>query len=267
MYKRGPAVLRWLGTVMMKTYSDTTVQTVHFHADGYQLKGQLHLPQRLAPPLVIGSHGFLANSRSPKLLALARQCNRCGLGFFRFDHRGCGESGGSFEAGTSLRGRRDDLIRAIRALRGMGHAQNGVGLFGSSMGGATALAVAMEMPVDALVTYAAPLRSPRADPPAQSSYESDGSAGNRIRFDIRLNASSAHHILILHGDADTVVPLGHGQEIYQQAKRPKRIIIQKGGDHPMSLPAHQKAFIREAVFWFNVCLKNKDQGKTDIPFT
>lgn len=260
---------RYGGT--MTTQSESTVQTIHFYADGYPLKGQLHLPPRAVPPMVIGSHGFLANSRSPKLLALARQCNRCGLGFFRFDHRGCGESGGSFEAGTSLRGRRNDLMHAIRALQHMGHAQNGVGLFGSSMGGATALAVTMELPVDALVTYAAPLRNPLADappPPAQPLYKCDGpqdsekrpATDSRINFDVRLNASAAHHILIFHGNADAVVPVGHGQEIYQQAKQPKRIIIQKGGDHPMSLPAHQRAFIRETAFWFNVCINNKNCG-------
>jgi dipeptidyl aminopeptidase/acylaminoacyl peptidase len=207
--------------------------------------------------MVIGSHGFLANRNSPKLIALAEQCNRCGIGFFRFDHRGCGESEGSFDSGTSLLGRCNDLLSAIRTLREQGHAKSGIGLFGSSMGGATVLSTAGRFPVAAIVAYAAPIRylshvdTPLAESPDTVEALQVQSGG--IRYDAPLELSTLHHLLIFHGDADTVVPISHGQSLYQQAKRPKRMITQKGGDHPMSLPAHQAAFVRESVCWFKRC--------------
>lgn len=203
--------------------------------------------------MVIGSHGFLADRHSPKLLALAEGCNRCGIGFFRFDHRGCGESEGSFDSGTSLLGRVNDLLSAIRTLQQMGHATSGIGLFGSSMGGATVLATAGQIPVAAVVAYAAPIRylsHPDGPPGTPGAHRRQDSG---IRFDTSFNLSALHHLLIFHGDADTVVPLRHGRDLYELAKRPKRMILQKGGDHPMSLPAHQRAFVRESVYWFKSC--------------
>jgi uncharacterized protein len=242
----------------MVNHLEPRIETVYFPSDTYRLKGQLHLPPEPNPPMVIGSHGFLANRHSPKLIALAECCNRCGIGFFRFDHRGCGESEGSFESGTSLQGRCNDLLSAIRTLRERGHAaKSGVGLFGSSMGGATVLAAAGSLPVAAIVAYAAPIRY-LSHPDASRSASPDSVEAHQlqnpgIRFDAPLNLSAIHHLLIFHGDADTVVPIRHGQALYQLAQRPKRMITQIGGDHPMSLPVHQQAFVREAVYWFKRC--------------
>ena len=51
-----------------------------------------------------------------------------------------------------------------------------------------------------------------------------------------------------------VEDLAHGEhkpeEIYNLAQEPKKLIKQKGGDHPMSSKAHQKVFVREASLWF-----------------
>lgn len=77
---------------------------IQFAADGFRLKGTLHLPAADNPPVVIGCHGLLSDRSSPKQIALAEACNALGLAFFRFDHRGCGESTGRLEAVTSLEG-------------------------------------------------------------------------------------------------------------------------------------------------------------------
>ncbi|MFH0725253.1 MAG: alpha/beta fold hydrolase [Pseudomonadota bacterium] len=237
----------------MTIHLKPSIQTVYFASDGYRLKGRLHLPSEPNPPMVIGSHGFLANRHSPKLIALAEQCNRCGIGFFRFDHRGCGESEGSFDSGTSLRGRCNDLLSAIRTLGELGHAKSGIGLFGSSMGGATVLSTAGRFPVAAIVAYAAPIQYLSHPDGLPDTVEAQQLRSGGIRFDAPLDLSALHHLLVFHGDVDTVVPISHGQALYQQAKRPKRMITQKGGDHPMSLPAHQSAFVRESVYWFKRC--------------
>lgn len=229
------------------------VETIYFNSDNYRLKGELHLPPESNPPILIGSHGFLANRHSPKLITLAEQCNRHGIGMFRFDHRGCGESEGSFESGTSVQGRCNDLLSAIRHLQKMGQADSGIGLFGSSMGGATVLAAARRLNYAAIITYAAPIWN--ISPAKVSLAALSGEvriieqSNTRMRFDVELDLSAIHHLLVIHGDADTVVPISHGQELYQTAGQPKLFIVQKGGDHPMSLPAHQEDFAREAVSW------------------
>ncbi len=38
-------------------------------------------------------------------------------------------------------------------------------------------------------------------------------------------------LLVLHGDADSVIPLAHGQRLFNAAPEPKKMIIYPGGDH------------------------------------
>ncbi|MCP4689901.1 MAG: prolyl oligopeptidase family serine peptidase, partial [Desulfobacterales bacterium] len=72
----------------------------------------------------------------------------------------------------------------------------------------------------------------------------------KLRFDISDRLPGLSNILIVHGDADDVVPVSHAHEIYARAAEPKRLVIQKNGDHRMSDPAHQATFTRDAVAWF-----------------
>jgi alpha-beta hydrolase superfamily lysophospholipase len=138
---------------------DSPCKKISFFSDGYQLKGTLHLPTDACPPVVIGSHGLLSSSESPKQQELAKRCNEIGIAFFRFDHRGCGKSQGYFPEVTSLETRARDLIYAVNMIRARTDTGDRMGLFGSSMGGAACLSVARQIGVDAIVTFAAPIRS------------------------------------------------------------------------------------------------------------
>jgi alpha-beta hydrolase superfamily lysophospholipase len=73
-----------------------TTEEIMFSSDGLCLRGTLHRPSCDLPPVVIGSHGLLSSRRSPKQIALANRCCRYGMAFFRFDHRGVGDSQGPF---------------------------------------------------------------------------------------------------------------------------------------------------------------------------
>jgi alpha-beta hydrolase superfamily lysophospholipase len=227
---------------------------ITFESEGFLLKGMLHLPKTDLPPVVIGSHGLLSNSYSPKQLALARECNAHGMAYFRFDHRGCGQSDGVFNEITSLNGRRNDLISAISTLQMRKDIGKRIGLFGSSMGGAVCISVAEILDIDAWVTYASPVRSSSV---SSASKKSDGAEKIQplldqkyLTWDISDQLKHLHHIFILHGDSDTIVSPANAHEIYTKSKNPKKLIIQKGGNHPMSNKKHQKAFLREAVNWF-----------------
>ena len=60
---------------------------------------------------------------------------------------------------------------------------------------------------------------------------------------------------VFHGDADETVPLAHAEEIYERVSEPKKLVVFSLSDHRMSQPADQQAFLREARFWFQTCLK------------
>ena len=223
---------------------------ISFTCDGLKLRGVLHLPGSQRPPLIIGSHGLYTSSNSPKQIALAKECCRLGIAFFRFDHRGCGRSEGEFDHVTSLNARCRDLIAAAETIKHPTDTVSGLGLFGSSMGGSVCLSAAGQLGAQAMVTFAAPIRSDLAGTQPGLAHSEIVFDAAKSRFDISDRLSEISNILIFHGEADDVVPVSHGQEIYHLARQPKKIILQQHGDHPMSNPKHQKEFVRKASAWF-----------------
>ncbi|UCD78701.1 MAG: alpha/beta fold hydrolase [Desulfobacterales bacterium] len=234
---------------------------ISFLSDGFVLKGKLHLPAVCQPPVVIGSHGLFSSKDSPKQIALARACNRLGMAYFRFDHRGCGGSQGEFAEVTSLASRCRDLKNAVEAIRNTNETGPLMGLFGSSMGGTVSLAVAVELRACAIVTFAAPVCSHvhkvgldhSADPRAEGNFFDT----QKQAFDISSKLPKIKNILIIHGDADETVALTHAREIYRLAAEPKKLIVQQSGDHRMSNVNHQSDFLKEASMWFKFGLLGK----------
>jgi len=241
--------------IKLKPYS--AFREITFSADGFLLKGTLHLPKVNHPPVVIGSHGLLSTSKSPKQLELSRQCNANNIAYFRFDHRGCGESEGKFQDVTSLNARKNDLLSAIKTIKLNPKTGSQIGVFGSSLGGAAGLAAASIADVKALVVFAAPLRIDKTIDfdgfPKESAYAVNGKVD--LQFDISNDLTGISNILIFHGDADSVVPFSNALEIYDKVCEPKKLIRQKNGDHMMSHIAHQKIFIKKTVKWFKTAFK------------
>jgi alpha-beta hydrolase superfamily lysophospholipase len=231
------------------------VEELEFNADGLRLRGTLHLPANRPAPLVIGCHGLLSDRRSPKQLALAEACQGLGMAYFRFDHRGCGESEGRLERDTSLDERHSDLLHALRHLYRRFDIEKRLGLFGSSLGGAVCIRAAVPSDAIALVTFAAPVRS-RTLTAALAVRQANGGVRSLLKteFDLGAELGGVRNILVFHGDADGVVLLDHAREIFEKAGDPKRLIIQKDGDHLMSDPRHQAEFIREAANWLQRAL-------------
>ena len=215
--------------------------TIAFTSDGYRLAGTLHLPKATPCPVVIGCHGMMADRNSPKQVGLAQACSRQGIGYFRFDHRGCGESQGEFNQAASLEARRRDLANALAIVRSLDACNGTLGLFGSSMGGAVCLSVHEIADVSALITFAAPLHS-RLPHAAERHLD--------VSFDIIETVQGVKSIHIFHGEQDEIVPLDHARMLYAVAAQPKKLTIQAGGDHRMSDRGHQDAFIRQCVAWY-----------------
>jgi alpha-beta hydrolase superfamily lysophospholipase len=231
---------------------------IAFQSGELILSGTLHLPDLEHAPVVIGSHGLYSSRQSPKQIALARACNDLGMAYFRFDHRGCGSSQGDFERVTSLAARGTDLKMAVDAIKSRPEIGRGIGLFGSSMGGAVCLSVAAQLKVSTVVTFAAPLCSRIDDVRLKRSIKPDTPQifldAEKSHFNISENVSRVNNILIIHGQKDETVPLSHAEEIHRLAGNPKKLIVQQNGDHRMSDENHQNEFIREASLWFKAGL-------------
>jgi alpha-beta hydrolase superfamily lysophospholipase len=228
-------------------------QIIHFDADGYRLTGTLHMPENTTPPVVIGCHGLLADRNSIKQISLARACNAHGFAYFRFDHRGCGESQGDFHKVTSLASRCSDLDRAIATMQHNPLVGDLAALFGSSFGGTVVLAYAADHQIPTLITYAAPIdsktirhsniRDNQGRPPDTALLT------DALAFDIAPRLHNIRNILILHSQNDETVPVEHARQIHATTGDPKKLIIFQGGDHCMSDPGHQKQFESMFINW------------------
>lgn len=235
---------------------DNTIE-ITFTSGGLRLNGVLHLPEEKNPPVVVGSHGLASDGDSPKQIELARHCNRFGIAYFRFHHRGCGTSEGSFPEVTSLENRRQDLLDAVETA--LNHPATGkrLALFGSSMGGTACIFSNRDLKSEAYVLVAAPVFGNTLTKPPEETTEAhdlDISFYERfLSFDMTPYLPSMKNVLIFHGDDDKVVPIKNGRTIYDLVQDPKRLIVQENGDHRISAPRHQEEFIRETSLWFKRC--------------
>jgi alpha-beta hydrolase superfamily lysophospholipase len=230
-----------------------TELTIQFQADGFQLTGTLHLPAAPNPPVVIGCHGLLANRDSPKQISLARACNAQGMAYFRFDHRGCGDSQGDFHKVTSLQARCSDLYHAVETMQHNHLVGPPAAFFGSSFGGTVVLAYAARNNPPTLITYAAPLDSAsirHANIRDHQGSRPDASLLTKaLEFDIAPQLAAIHDILITHSQNDETVPVDHARRIHSQVGEPKKLVIFEGGDHRMSDPDHQQQFEDLFIRW------------------
>ena len=226
---------------------------ISFDSDGYKLNGKLHLPENSLPPVVIGSHGLVSNGDSMKQIALAEKCSSMGIAFFRFHHRGCGTSEGAFEKVTNLKNRCVDLKNAVKSIISRNDIGNKFGLFGSSFGGTTCLSTGQEINPHVFVIAAAPVRS-KTLKKAPETTETKAVLTpefykKNLAFDVSNKINGLKNMIIFHGDADDIVPVENGYEIFESVREPKKIVIQKGCGHTMEKKEHQSEFIEKASRW------------------
>jgi pimeloyl-ACP methyl ester carboxylesterase len=233
---------------------------------GDRLSGVLHHPSE---PRVTGSvilcHGMESDKNSEKLIFLSQALAGRGILTLRFDFAYVGESSGKFEDITYA-GEVDDLSAAYALIRSR---QTGkIAILGSSMGGTVALLFAAQEPtVAALVTVAAPVHPENfpkriLTPEQLRQWRERGFAiYNRQRLNIslledleKINVPDAARkircpVLILHGDADEVVPVDEANELYANLGNSKRLSILPSTDHRLSNPAVMQRALAEALDW------------------
>ena len=242
---------------------------IEFISRGFSLKGILHLPGIKNPPLVVGSHGLEGSKTSAKQKVLSRLLVRNNIAFFRFDHRGCGESQGDFIKDTSLEKRTCDFINAVKHILSLKKTSQNLAVFGSSLGGSTCInawekllkmdinlcgAVLCSAPIKSLTIENIPMDANENRPALPLSFFT-----HNLIFDLQNKADQLFNVMIFHGDTDQVVPVSNAHDIYTLAKAPKQLIIHKNGDHQMTSKKDQAQFESQSVAWFLNCFKKTNQ--------
>lgn len=194
--------------------------------DGPDLHGWW-IPGRRPGPAVVFFHGNAGNV-SHRLDILRRLHDRVGLGVLIFDYRGYGKSSGS----PSEEGLYADA-RAARALaRTRGWDGGGLVLYGRSLGAAVALRSAVESPplgcvLEAAFTSLEDLA--RLHYPVLSHLLMPWVRGQYPNLAAVRGLSSP--VLFLHGDRDTIAPIGMGWRLFDAAPGEKRFRTLLGAGH------------------------------------
>jgi uncharacterized protein len=201
-------------------FRDLAIET----EDGERLHGWW-VPAR-SPPVghVLLCHGNAGNVGDR--VVHARSLSDAGLDVVLFDYRGYGRSSGR----PSEEGTYRDARAALRALLAQPEVDpSRVLLLGESLGGAVALALALESPPAGLVLQSTftnvremarvhyPFIPQAVVPDAYPSLERIG----------ELRAP----LLVMHGDRDDIVPLAHGRALFDAAPEPKRMHVFEGLGH------------------------------------
>ncbi len=241
------------------------VREIHLKADGIELAGQLYVPPgaTTCPGLCI-CHGIPAAPPDPTdkgYPMLAERFCKAGLVTLIFNFRGTGRSQGDLD----MLGWTRDLGTALDFLYEAKEVDNSrLFLLGFSGGAAVSVYVAAH---DArpcpVVTCACP-----ADFRSLSQRETPLVSIQRFRqigairdkdfprsidewqrgFEIVtpikwIDRISPRPLLVVHGDADGLVPLEHARRLYHQAKEPKELKIISGAGHKLRLEAAAMDFV------------------------
>jgi putative redox protein len=222
-------------------------------AFGDRLSARLDLPQEGTPfAYSLFAHCFTCTKNLKAVGNISNALTDCGIGVFRFDFTGLGESEGDF-AETNFSSNVMDLLAAAEFLKSQFQAPSI--LIGHSLGGAAVLQAASQIPSTvAVATIAAP-----SDPghlirhlgEIKALIETEGEAevtlaGRQFKVkkqflrDLKQANMEAsirklnRALLIFHAPLDDIVSIEHAARIFKAAKHPKSYISLDRADHLLS---------------------------------
>ncbi len=217
----------------------------------YRIRGVFTRPDKSGRfPCVVLSHGLISSKDSSKFVSLAAAFETAGIASVRFDYQGCGESDGSIEE-TTLTGRIANLDAIAEWVFGHPSVDAAkVGLLGSSFGSVTSLVkAARDTRIRCVSLWATPYLLEKKDDNSGADFK-DALYADFAQYDLLAEARKVSCALVIHGEADTVVPAREGKAIYEHVGRPKKFELIKGADHIFSVPGHRERAITLSVNWF-----------------
>ncbi len=219
----------------LSDWTDAVGRTkVSFKAGRVTLRGWT-----FANPLLVGPQVLFFNGNGVTISSnesLYRLIAACGATVTVFDYRGLGFSGGTADV---LQFRRDALAIYDHVVQ-VAPATNVV-VFGFSMGTAMATYIASERPVAGMI-LAAPIAQADEEFPSYAHAQGLTPAETAevkladdayLTFDeVLLVARSSAPLLVMHGDADTLVPLAQGRELFEASPaEEKQFVMLPGATH------------------------------------
>jgi dipeptidyl aminopeptidase/acylaminoacyl peptidase len=233
------------------------IEFIRTISEGKKIYGILHLPRNLAPPCVIASHGLYSSKESQKLVEIGELFSAQGIAVIRYDHQGCGESEGDLSA-TTASSRIKDLDAVFELAANHPLIGDRLGLLGSSMGGFISIfKTSADVRVKALVLWATPShlggkrdKEDEENPPQGENPLGEAFYRDLSTYDARQAIKNVGNCLILHGEADELVPLPQAEELHTAARAPKHLEVFPGGDHRFTDPQQRRQAIRMSLEWF-----------------
>lgn len=226
-----------------------------------------------APPAkgtILLLHGVRQDKRSSALVALS--LSDAGYRTVLVDLPGHGSSGGRYLTYGAREPR--DISRLLDALSASGVELGPVGAYGFSYGAAVAIDLAASDPRVRSIVAVSPFASLRAVVgdyrnkylPAALSFVPDtwfqqavSGAGWLTSFDPDASApieniAASTATLLIHGDADTQVPLRHSQQLERAAAGRAQLLVLRGATHDAMPRDTSQRVRREARAWFDAHL-------------
>lgn len=227
--------------------------------EGFKIVGEVYYPRAREVkklPAVCLCHGIPARAAVPGdqgYPLLAKSFCEMGLISMIFNFRGAGLSEGNFD----MLGWAKDLSATIDYLCMLPEADiSRLTVMGFSGGAATAVYVtARDQRVKALVTCACPARFDMVETDEgrrsflkqarevgiikeagfPASEEQWASSFAEIRPEKWISRISPRPLLIIHGEADELIPLVQARRLYRKAGKPKELVIIPGASHRLRL--------------------------------
>ncbi|NPV29575.1 MAG: alpha/beta hydrolase [Firmicutes bacterium] len=245
-------------------------QVSFLNSEKERLVGDLELPPAGRPEwVIVVCHGFLGTRQGGgRAVVLGERLAGAGYGVLRFDFAGSGESEGDFSSAT-LTKNAADLRSALDFLESR-RFRNFL-VLGRSFGGNAALAgAARDHRIRGVCLWSTPLemlpilRRIIGEELYQALHRgekitwSDGfraysKTGDFIRdlegyrMQDLVAEISPRPLLIVHGEADELVPVAEAEALFRAAGEPKELFLIPGGDHHLS--SHQEQAIRATLTW------------------
>ena len=212
-------------------YSTTDVRLISVDVDaGVTIGGRLYLAESFSPMIIFfHGNGEIASDYND----LAHFYKQIGITFLVWDYRGYGLSTGTPTAGNLL----EDAVTVVRQIEDICRANelapSRIYLMGRSLGSAAAIEVAVRLPegLNGII-----IESGFSDTVSlllrlgtMLQYTSDdiNGFGNLTKIKkIKIP------ILVIHGEADTLIPPSDGRELYEACNSyHKRLVLIPGGRH------------------------------------